>query len=63
MKTPYEVLENLRNAETLLLNARYDVLNTAFKINLTNSEYQDLMNKTLAIIGQAEELKNNLYNS
>jgi len=60
MKTPYEILENLRKAETLLLNARYDVFDSNIIKNTTASEYMDLRKKIIEVIGQAKEFKNNL---
>jgi hypothetical protein len=60
MKTPYEILENLRKAETILLNARYDVFDSNIIKNTTASEYMDLRKKIIEVIGQAKEFKNNL---
>ena len=60
MKTPYEILENLRKAETILLNARYDIFDSNIIKNTTASEYIDIRKKIIEVIGQAKEFKNNL---
>jgi len=60
MKTPYEILENLRKAETILLNARYDIFDSNIIKNTTASEYMDIRKKIIEVIGQAKEFKNNL---
>ena len=59
-KTAYDMMEDLRKAEKIIQDARWEVLNGEFQKNTNDSEYKDLKNRVISIMSIAEVLKNNL---